>query len=111
MSADEDLKAFHEWFLRLDDIRSLDVYDAALAAWKAREALAKPVEPPKCSTCNGHGEIGGLLPGDGGYQSDPCPDCAKPVEQTRGECEHPRAHGNPNNAYTFICDTCGKEIV
>ncbi|WP_423454343.1 hypothetical protein [Ottowia sp. VDI28] len=30
---------------------------------------------PKCLTCNGHGMIGGLLPGDGGYDGQPCPEC------------------------------------
>jgi hypothetical protein len=28
-----------------------------------------------CSTCGGHGMIGGLLPNGGGYDSEPCPDC------------------------------------
>lgn len=30
---------------------------------------------PKCLTCNGHGMVGGLLPGDGGYDGQDCPDC------------------------------------
>ena len=33
------------------------------------------VELTKCEGCNGHGEVGGLLPGDGGYESNPCPFC------------------------------------
>lgn len=34
--------------------------------------------PPTCQTCNGQGMIGGLLPNGGGYDSEPCPDCAAP---------------------------------
>lgn len=30
-----------------------------------------------CQTCDGRGEVGGLLPGDGGYQTDPCPTCSQ----------------------------------
>ena len=33
------------------------------------------VPQPKCLTCNDHGMIGGLLPGDGGYDGQDCPDC------------------------------------
>lgn len=36
--------------------------------------MEKP-KPPVCMCCNGHGEIGGLLPNGGGYDSEPCPDC------------------------------------
>lgn len=28
-----------------------------------------------CKMCGGHGQIGGLLPGDGGYDGESCPDC------------------------------------
>lgn len=31
---------------------------------------------PKCFTCSGHGLIGGLMPGDGGYHSEDCPVCS-----------------------------------
>lgn len=34
--------------------------------------------PPTCQTCNGKGMIGGLLPNGGGYDGQPCPDCAAP---------------------------------
>lgn len=42
--------------------------------------VSPPNHTPVCGTCTGHGEIGGLLPGDGGYQSDPCPECAVPTQ-------------------------------
>ena len=37
------------------------------------------VVPPKCSTCDDYGLIGGFVSdgaGGGGYDSEPCPDCA-----------------------------------
>lgn len=40
-------------------------------------ALAPPEE---CRCCNGRGEIGGFVgsPDNGGYQTDPCPECSTP---------------------------------
>lgn len=32
---------------------------------------------PTCKTCGGHGEIGGFVNAESGYQSDPCPDCGE----------------------------------
>ena len=46
--------------------------------------LAAPVQP-KCRACNGHGLVGGLLSGGGGYDSQDCPECkgdgVAPVQQ------------------------------
>lgn len=37
-----------------------------------------PRKVPLCDYCNGHGMVGGLLPNGGGYDGEPCPDCAAP---------------------------------
>lgn len=42
---------------------------------KLIEAIAS-VKGRKCETCGGHGEIGGFVNAESGYQSEPCPDCA-----------------------------------
>lgn len=40
------------------------------------EALSPAtVAQPKCLTCNGHGMVGGLMSGGGGYDSLECPEC------------------------------------
>lgn len=52
---------------------------AAPAPDRFRAAAKMMAVQPACMTCSGHGMVGGLLPNGGGYQADPCPDCAAPV--------------------------------
>lgn len=40
-----------------------------------RQGPSKPVPEGVCLGCGGEGMIGRLLPGDGGYESEPCPEC------------------------------------
>ena len=40
-----------------------------------RDRLLAMVAELACKMCGGHGQIGGLLPGDGGYDCQTCPDC------------------------------------
>ncbi len=47
--------------------------------YRAMLAAAPQAAVPACQTCNGHGMIGGLLPNGGGYDGEPCPDCAAPL--------------------------------
>lgn len=34
-----------------------------------------PRKQPLCEACNSHGLVGGLLPGDGGYDGETCDEC------------------------------------
>lgn len=52
---------------------------AAPAPDRFRAAAKMMAVQPACMTCSGHGMVGGLLPNGGGYQADPCHDCAAPV--------------------------------
>lgn len=72
---------------------------AAPAPDRFRAAAKMMAVQPACMTCSGHGMVGGLLPNGGGYQADPCPDCAAPV--TAGvPMPKPVAYGFGNTAIT-----------
>lgn len=72
---------------------------AAPAPDRFRAAAKMMAVQPACMTCSGHGMVGGLLPSGGGYQADPCPDCAAPV--TAGvPMPKPVAYGFGNTAIT-----------
>lgn len=72
---------------------------AAPAPDRFRAAAKMMAVQPACMTCSGHGMVGGLLPNGGGYQADPCPDCAAPV--TAGvSMPKPVAYGFGNTAIT-----------
>lgn len=72
---------------------------AAPAPDRFRAAAKMMAVQPACMTCSGHGMVGGLLPNGGGYQADPCPDCAAPV--TAGvPMPEPVAYGFVNTAIT-----------
>lgn len=66
----------------------------------------------QCFTCSGHGLIGGLMPGDGGYHSEDCPDC-EGRGFVNGEVEY---HGDgylqpldpPTQSKCEVCDGTGK---
>ncbi|MGX5885197.1 helix-turn-helix domain-containing protein, partial [Burkholderia gladioli] len=56
--------------------RTIEIFDSMKIA-----GIGEPVAEAVCSTCNGHGMIGGpsfYAPDEGGA---PCPDCAEPVAQ------------------------------
>lgn len=72
---------------------------AAPAPDRFRAAAKMMAVQPACMTCSGHGMVGGLLPNGGGYQADPCHDCAAPV--TAGvPMPKPVAYGFGNTAIT-----------
>lgn len=72
---------------------------AAPAPDRFRAAAKMMAVQPACMTCSGHGMVGGLLPNGGGYEADPCPDCAAPV--TAGvPMPKPVAYGFGNTAIT-----------
>ena len=51
--------------------------EEAMAGWKQMaEMHAVPPRSPKCTTCDGHGLIGGFVNAESGYDSQPCPDCS-----------------------------------
>ena len=56
------------------DFNLLDAKNARIAELEDQLAAA-PQAVQKCEGCNGHGLVGGLLPGDGGYESEECPFC------------------------------------
>jgi hypothetical protein len=43
---------------------------------------------PTCETCGGRGEVGGFVHPDGGYQTDPCPDCGEAAPVAVGDAIH-----------------------
>ena len=91
------------WRVELDEDRPHPDYECKngredVGMWRNAVALIERAAPsealspatvaqPKCLTCNGHGMVGGLMSGGGGYDSLECPDCkgsgatvAQPVE-------------------------------
>lgn len=56
-----------------DDLHLAALLNASPAPVKASRAVADGAAA--CDCCDGRGEVGGLLPDGGGYQTDPCPYC------------------------------------
>jgi hypothetical protein len=57
-----------------DHARMLEKQREIFALYRAALAAPSPAQA-ECSMCSGDGLIGGLMPGDGGYHAEDCPDC------------------------------------
>lgn len=62
----------------MDAMRPKGSVGDELATMRQATALLARLSP-QCGTCNGRGEVSGVMP-DGSHQTDPCPSC-RPSEQ------------------------------
>lgn len=123
VAASGDLSVVHKFLLGEGPLDGFYFGDTARPRpvywWRnnLRAALAAPRQHEKaaqsnCETCSGHGLIGGLMPGDGGYHSEDCPDCDG-RGYVHGEVEYDgdgylQPPDPPTQSKCEVCDGSGK---